>query len=78
MIATQEEPIDLGRFIHPRSSPRSPACSPAMCPPPRPITSVLAATGPVLGAGDVLDSRDADFSFTYTDVVAENVIPVAL
>lgn len=72
MLATYGEPIDLGRFIHPRVESEIAFLLARDVAAPATVASVLAATEVVFGAVDVLDSRYADFTFTLSDVVADN------
>jgi 2-oxo-3-hexenedioate decarboxylase len=72
MLLAQGEPVDLGRFIHPRAEPEIAFLLGRDVSTPATVTSVLAATEAVLAAVDVLDSRYEDFRFTLPDVVADN------
>jgi len=72
MLAAYGEPVDLDRLIHPRVEPEIAFLLASDIAAPATVTSVLAATGAVFAAIDVLDSRYENFRFTLPDVVADN------
>jgi 2-oxo-3-hexenedioate decarboxylase len=72
MLGDYGEPVDLGRFIHPRVEPEIAFLLGRDVSTPATVTSVLAATESVFGAVDLLDSRYADFRFALPDVIADN------
>ena len=72
MLSAPGDPVRFDRFIHPRVESEIAFLLARDVVAPATLTSVLAATDVVFGAVDVLDSRYADFKFTYTDVVADN------
>jgi 2-oxo-3-hexenedioate decarboxylase len=72
MLATHGDPVRLDRFIHPRVEGEIAFLLARDVPAPATITSVLAATDVVFAAVDVLDSRYESFTFTLSDVVADN------
>lgn len=72
MLGNLGEPVDLGRFIHPRVEPEIAFLLGRRVTAPATVTSVLAATEAVFAAVDVLDSRYENFRFTLPDVIADN------
>ena len=72
MLLAPGEPVDLGRFIHPRAEPEIAFLLGRDVSTPATVASVLAATESVFAAVDVIDSRYEDFRFTLPDVVADN------
>lgn len=72
MILPHGDPVRLDRFIHPRVESEIAFLLARDVAAPATVTSVLAATEVVLGAVDVLDSRYESFTFTLSDVVADN------
>jgi 2-oxo-3-hexenedioate decarboxylase len=72
MLLAPGEPVELGRFIHPRAEPEIAFWLGRDLATPATVPSVLAATDAVLAAVDVLDSRFEDYRFTLPDVVADN------
>src|SRR5260370_42362225 len=72
MISDYGEPVDSGSLIHPRAEPEIAFLLGRDVTAPATVTSVLAATEAVFGAGDILDSRTRDFRFTLTDVIADH------
>ena len=72
MLLPYGEPVDLGRFIHPRVEPEIAFRLGSDVETPATVTSVLAATESVFAAVDVLDSRYENFRFTLPDVIADN------
>jgi 2-oxo-3-hexenedioate decarboxylase len=72
MLAPSGKPVDLGRLIHPRVEPEIAFQLARDVTAPATVQSVLAATGAVFAAVDVLDSRFTDYRFTLPDVIADN------
>ncbi|HEY0002036.1 MAG TPA: fumarylacetoacetate hydrolase family protein, partial [Actinoplanes sp.] len=72
MLLPYGEPVELGRFIHPRVEPEIAFLLARDVEAPATVISVLAATRAVLAAVDVLDSRYEDFRFRLPDVIADN------
>jgi 2-oxo-3-hexenedioate decarboxylase len=72
MLSTYGEPIPFDRFIHPRVESEIAFLLGSDIQAPATVTSVLAATKLIYGAVDVLDSRYEGFTFTLSDVVADN------
>jgi 2-oxo-3-hexenedioate decarboxylase len=72
MLLPFGEPVELGRFIHPRVEPEIAFLLARPIALPATVTSVLAATEAVFAAVDVLDSRYESFRFRLPDVVADN------
>lgn len=72
MLSTYGDPIPFGRFIHPRVESEIAFLLKDDVTAPATVTSVLAATDLIYGAVDVLDSRYQGFTFTLSDVVADN------
>ncbi|MFD1539800.1 2-keto-4-pentenoate hydratase [Nonomuraea guangzhouensis] len=73
-----EKPLQLDGFIHPRVEPEiafvmaQPLKGPGVG-----VLDVLAATGAVAGALEIIDSRYRDFRFTLPDAVADNASSAA-
>jgi 2-oxo-3-hexenedioate decarboxylase len=72
MLLAYGEPVDLGRFIHPRAEPEIAFLLGRDVRTPATVVNVLAATEAVFAAIDVLDSRYEHFRFTLPDVIADN------
>ncbi len=73
LLHPEEEPLDLGRFIHPRVEPElAVLLGEDIDGVSANVASVQAAIAGVLPALEVLDSRFEDFKFTLPDVVADN------
>lgn len=65
-------PLDSSRLIQPRAEPEIAFITSKDLEGPVGLHDVLAATGAVAPALDILDSRFAGYSFTLADVVADN------
>lgn len=72
MLSVYGSPIPFDRFIHPRVESEIAFLLARDIAAPATVTSVLAATELIYGAVDVLDSRYRGFTFTLSDVVADN------
>jgi 2-oxo-3-hexenedioate decarboxylase len=72
MLSAPGEPVRLDRFIHPRVESEIAFLLARDIEGPATTATVLAATEVVFGAVDVLDSRYESFTFTLSDVVADN------
>ncbi|MCP9968218.1 hypothetical protein LUX57_26190 [Actinomadura madurae] len=72
MVCAPGEPLDLGRWIHPRVEPEIAFVLGRELPGPASIADVLAASAGVCAVLEVIDSRYADFRFRLPDVVADN------
>jgi 2-oxo-3-hexenedioate decarboxylase len=72
MLLPHGEPVNLGRFIHPRVEPEIAFLIGRDVAAPATVISVLADTESIIAAIDVLDSRYENFRFTLPDVIADN------
>lgn len=73
LLHAEEEPLDVGRLIHPRvESEIAFLLGRDVDGPSATAASVLGATEGIFPALEILDSRYDDFRFTLADVVADN------
>jgi 2-oxo-3-hexenedioate decarboxylase len=72
MVLSENEPVDLERFLHPRAEPEIGFQLGRELAGPTTVADVLAATESVFAAVEIIDSRYAGFRFRLPDVVADN------
>jgi 2-oxo-3-hexenedioate decarboxylase len=72
MVLPTGAAVDLTAFIHPRVEPEIAFLLGAEVEPPATVAGVLASTGLVFGALEIIDSRYDAFRFRHPDVVADN------
>lgn len=79
LLHFEEEPLDLGRFIHPRVEPEIAfVMADEVDGATANVASVQRAIAGIVPALEVLDSRFQDFKFTLPDVVADNASAAAV
>lgn len=72
MALPEREPVDLGRFLHPRAEPEIGFQLGRELTGPATVADVLEATDALFAAIEIIDSRYAGFRFRLPDVVADN------
>jgi len=72
MVLPAGEPVDLGRFLHPRAEPELGFNLGRALSGPTTAAEVLAATDALFAAVEIIDSRYDGFRFRLPDVVADN------